>query len=234
MGDVDVRQPGSVAVLVSGGIDSAIMTAELSGSSVVHPLFIRGGLVWEAAELEHLRKFLTAIARPELQPLVVLDQPVFDVYGDHWSTSGREVPDAASPDEAVFLPGRNLFLVTKAAVWCALRGLETLAIGSLAGNPFPDSTPDFDNELAGLVRRAMALNGSFRIVRPFAGLTKAAVVARGEHLRLELTFSCIQPVHGRHCGQCNKCAERRRGFADARLTDRTVYASSPASAQRVS
>ncbi len=231
MSGTDVRQPEAVAVLVSGGVDSAVMIAELSERHVVYPLFIRGGLIWEPVELEHLRSFLAAIARLSLQPLVVLEQPVVDVYGEHWSTSGRDVPDATSPDEAVFLPGRNLFLVTKAAVWCALRGVETLAIGSLAGNPFPDSTTDFDDQLSRLVERALALRGSFRLLRPLASLTKAAVVARGARLPLELTFSCIQPVRGRHCGQCNKCAERRRGFVDAGLTDRTPYASGSASRQ---
>jgi 7-cyano-7-deazaguanine synthase len=225
MNGTDVRQPEAVAVLVSGGVDSAVMIAELSERHVVHPLFIRGGLIWEPVELEHLRSFLAAIARPSLQPLVVLEQPVADVYGNHWSTSGRDAPDATSPDEAVFLPGRNLFLVAKAAVWCVLRDVETLAIGSLAGNPFPDSTPEFDDQLGRLVQRALAQERSFRLLRPFAKFTKAAVVERGSRLPLELTFSCIQPVQSRHCGQCNKCAERRRGFADAGVTDRTTYAS---------
>ena len=34
-------------------------------------------------------------------------------------------------------------------------------------------------------------------------------MALGRGLPLELTFSCIAPVAGQHCGRCNKCAERR-------------------------
>jgi 7-cyano-7-deazaguanine synthase len=41
---------------------------------------------------------------------------------------------------------------------------------------------------------------------------------------LELTFSCIDPQEGEHCGRCNKCAERRRAFATSGLVDRTTYA----------
>jgi 7-cyano-7-deazaguanine synthase len=38
-----------------------------------------------------------------------------------------------------------------------------------------------------------------------------------------LTFSCMRPVDGKHCGTCNKCAERRRAFASAGLSDPTEY-----------
>jgi 7-cyano-7-deazaguanine synthase len=46
---------------------------------------------------------------------------------------------------------------------------------------------------------------------------------RGRFLPLELTFSCMRPLDGRHCGDCNKCAERRKAFRDAGLPDRTPY-----------
>ena len=217
------RNGPPAAVLVSGGIDSAVLTAELCDShTAVFPLFIRGGLLWEHAELEHLQRFLDRVARPELQPLQLLDQPVRDVYGDHWSVTGLDVPDAQSPDGAVFLPGRNLFLVAKAAVWCVLHQVEILALGSLHSNPFPDSTPEFDRRLEQLVRQA--LSSPFCIVRPFAKMSKSDVVHRGANLPLEWTFSCIRPVGGMHCGTCNKCAERRSGFAQARVSDPTLYA----------
>ena len=217
------RNETPAAVLVSGGIDSAVLTAELCGGyAPVFPLFVCGGLRWEDAELAHLQQFLRVVARPELQPLKLLDQPVRDVYGNHWSTTGLDVPDAHSPDGAVFLPGRNLFLVTKAAVWCVLHHVEILALGSLHSNPFPDSTPDFDRQLEELVRRA--LSSPFRIVRPFASMSKSDVVRRGAKLPLQWTFSCIKPVDGMHCGQCNKCSERRSGFAQAGVPDPTRYA----------
>jgi 7-cyano-7-deazaguanine synthase len=46
---------------------------------------------------------------------------------------------------------------------------------------------------------------------------------------LRHTFSCLSPVVDRHCGDCNKCAERRRGFLRAGVTDETPYAASFAS-----
>ena len=65
------------------------------------------------------------------------------------------VPGSETPDEAVYLPGRNLLLTVKAAVWCRLRDIDTLALGSLGSNPFPDSTPDFFQKLESLLNQAM-------------------------------------------------------------------------------
>jgi 7-cyano-7-deazaguanine synthase len=49
------------------------------------------------------------------------------------------------------------------------------------------------------------------------------VIRRARELPLEHTFSCIAPIEGRHCGRCNKCAERRRAFAAAGVDDPTEY-----------
>jgi 7-cyano-7-deazaguanine synthase len=215
-----------VAVLVSGGVDSAILCVDLLGAFArVHPLYVRFGLRWEEAELAGLKGFLAAAARPGLRPLHVLEEPTADVYGaTHWSTCGRDVPGAETADDAVYLPGRNLLLAAKAAVWCRLRGIEALAFGCLAANPFPDSTPGFFADLEAVVNQA--LGGRLRLLRPFDRLRKEDVLRRGAGLGLPLhaTFSCLRPVHGRHCGSCNKCAERQRGFRVAGGNDPTDYA----------
>jgi len=212
-----------LAVLISGGVDSAVLLAEsLRGHSPVHPLYIRSGLHWEAVELDHLRRFLAAVRDPALRPLHILEMPVADVYTEHWSIAGNGVPDADSPDEAVYLPGRNVWLLSKAIIWCHLRRVPSVALGTLAANPFPDATPAFIAAFRDLVNEAVG--GSVRVERPYAGLSKTEVLRRGRDLPLELTFSCLRPLDGRHCGRCNKCAERQRGFAAAELLDRTDYA----------
>jgi 7-cyano-7-deazaguanine synthase len=214
--------PAALAVLVSGGLDSAILLGEaLRDTPAVHPLYVRHGLYWEAAELQHLRRFLDGVRAPALRPLSVLEMPVADLYGGHWSLTGQGVPDADSPDEAVFLPGRNVLLLAKAMLWCQLRGVPAVALAPLESNPFPDATPAFFEAYQDVVNRGTG--GAVRVLRPYAGLSKVEVMRRGRGLPLEWTFSCIRPVGGRHCGRCNKCAERRRAFADAGLADRTDY-----------
>lgn len=225
MPEPEATETRSVAVLVSGGLDSAILCVDLRKVHFrVYPLYIRCGLRWEEAELAALRSFLAAVRSrfDGIEPPAVLDEPIDDVYGRHWSTDGSDVPGAETPDEAVYLPGRNLLLTVKAAVWCRLRGIGSLALGSLGSNPFPDSTPEFFRDLEGVLNRAM--DGSIRLIRPFGRLHKADVLKLGRDLPLHLTFSCIDPIDGLHCGVCNKCAERRNGFRDAGLIDRTSYA----------
>lgn len=223
---IDDHPARTTAALVSGGVDSAVLVAELcKNHTEVFPLFVRSGLIWEEAELEHLRRFLRAIECPELRPLTILDFPVRDIYGDHWGTTGQCIPDADSPDEAVYLPGRNLFLITKAAVWCVLNHVDVLALGSLNANPFSDSTPEFDAAVSDVIHKAVG--GRVVVIRPFAKLNKSEVIRRSAGLPLELSFSCIHPVTWKHCGRCNKCAERRRGFEAAGRRDLTPYANDP-------
>ena len=73
----------------------------------VHPIYVRFGLSWEAAEEAHLRRFLATLTDPAPQPLVVVDVPIAPVYGSHWSVSGDDVPDDDTPDDAVYLPGET-------------------------------------------------------------------------------------------------------------------------------
>ncbi len=217
--------PG-LAVLVSGGPDSAVLVGEaLQGRAAVYPLYVRCGLVWETEELDYLRRFLDAISSSALRPLTVLEMPVGDLYPGHWSLTGKGTPDAATPDEAVFLPGRNVLLLSKAMLWCHLRAVSEIAIATLASNPFPDATPEFFAAFEAVVNRAVG--GRIRIHQPYLSLKKTEVLRRGRALPLELTFSCIRPRQGRHCGACNKCAERRRAFADAGVPDRTPYFTEP-------
>jgi 7-cyano-7-deazaguanine synthase len=156
--------------------------------------------------------------------LIVLDMPVTDVYGEHWSVTGRDVPADDSPDEAVYLPGRNLLLLAKATVWCALNGVGTIALGTLAANPFPDADREFFDGFASLAGRA--LGHPLEVLTPLAGRAKYEVLDSGRQFAVGLTFSCIAPEARRHCGRCNKCAERQRAFKELDIPDITEYAES--------
>lgn len=214
---------GAIAVLMSGGLDSAILLGELARTARrIVPIHVRFGLVWEEEEERVLRRYLAALGFSALEALVVLEMPIRAVYGDHWSTTGAQVPGYDTPDEAVFLPGRNPLLLVEAAIWCHLNDVPTLALGPLAANPFPDSTDAFFSTFEKAMN--LALDGKLRITRPYARLHKVDVLRRGENLPLGLTLSCIRPIEGRHCGDCNKCHERQVSFRAAGIPDPTDYA----------
>jgi len=215
-----------VGVLFSGGLDSAILLSQLiERGHRVTPLYVQSDLFWQRAEAAAVGKYLAAVAAPNLAPLVPLALPLRDVYDGHWSVTGEHVPDAKSPDEAVYLPSRNALLLVKTALWCQLHAIEHLALATLGTSPFDDATEQYFAAFSRLVDESR--NGAFHILRPLAAMNKTQVMTLGRGYPLQWTFSCLAPIGGRHCGRCNKCAERMRAFADAGIDDPTEYAATP-------
>jgi len=212
-----------MGVLMSGGLDSGVLLGQLlSQPSWVRPVYVRCGLRWEDAEVYWLRRFLHAVRASNLQPLRVINLPLHSLYGSHWSFTGRMVPSATSADRAVYLPGRNVLLLTAAAIFCAEDRISTLAIGTLKGNPFGDATPRFFRHLASCL--SGALHHPIRVIAPLARVKKVQLLRGASDVPLALTFSCLKPHGHLHCGRCNKCAERSRAFRHAGLPDPTKYA----------
>ncbi len=211
----------SVAVLSSGGLDSCAMIGELAKTSTVYPLYVNAGLVWEKEERAALEAFLRAANLPSVQPVQELAVPVSSLYGEHFSVTGKGVPEYDEPDETVYLPGRNILLISLAAVWCSLHDVHRIAIGSLDHNPFPDASPAFFKALAGVL--SQGLGYSIEVLAPFRATEKSQVIKEHSNLPLEYSISCMAPKGGVHCGACNKCRERQEAFAEAGVLDRTRY-----------
>jgi len=230
-------------VLLSGGLDSAVLAAHETQAATVLPLYVSVGLAWEPAELRMLERLLASpVFAATMAPLSRVAFTMRDVYpSTHWAIRG--VPPAYdTPDEDVYLSGRNLVLLTKAAVVAARSGAHRIALGPLAGNPFPDGRPAFFAAMATAL--SLGLDHDVEIATPFLTWDKAQVIRRGVELRvpLELTLSCMNPGEETsgasgalpmHCGRCSKCRERREAFAAAGVADPSVYASpSPVSELR--
>src|SRR5262245_59672929 len=207
----------STAVLVSGGLDSAVLLAEEAERSDVYPIYVNVGLAWEPAEREALARFLERSAIPHLHPLVTLGVDMSDVYpATHWARTGRP-PAYHTPDEDVYLAGRNIVLLGKAGVFSAGTKIGRLVMGTLCHNPFPDATPRFREAMATAL--PLGLDHALSIDAPYAQATKAEVIRRGAKrgLPLELTLSCMSPREAAktpwrdgampfvHCGRCSKC-----------------------------
>ncbi|MGH7690405.1 MAG: 7-cyano-7-deazaguanine synthase [Gemmatimonadaceae bacterium] len=209
-------------MLASGGLDSAVLIADLARSAVVHPVYVTAGLVWEADERAALRRFVDALASPNVRPVVDLSAPMLGLLGDsHWSIAGRGVPAADAPDEATCILGRNILLFSTVAIWCAVHEVTRVAIGSLGGNPFPDATPEFFESFGRSL--SLGLGHDLKIEAPYRHRTKAALIAEHRGLPLGLTLTCANPRDGVHCGACNKCMERHAAFVVAGVPDETRY-----------
>ena len=222
-------QEASVAVLCSGGLDSAVLVAHEAQSGAVQPVYVRAGLAWEAGEEARVARLLEAPAFGSgVRDLLHLELPVADVYpAAHWALRGA-APAYNTPDSDVYLVGRNVLLLSKTAVHCALRGIPKIAVGPLAGNPFPDATPEFFAALARAL--SLGLDHALEITAPFARLGKTDVIRIGAALGVpwELTLSCMNPAGVEHCGRCSKCRERLQAFDAAGVADPAPYAWRPA------
>jgi 7-cyano-7-deazaguanine synthase len=199
----------TICVLTSGGADSSILVAELIGRGArVQPVYVKSGFKWEKAELWWLGRLLRRLRSPLLSPLEVLEAPAAPLLGGHWGLTGKGVPGRGTPDESVYLPGRNLILLSLAGTWCAQRGIGAIAIATLKGNPFGDATPRFRAAMAKVLREA--LGRPVKILAPYAGLPKSRLLRRVPGFPIELTFSCVSPTGKSHCGRCSKCEEREK------------------------
>ena len=216
-------------VLLSGGLDSAILAAHEAQNARVLPVYVRVGLAWEAAEEKMVEQLLRAsVFANRVEPLTRVEFTMRDVYPPtHWAIQG--VPPAYdTPDADVYLTGRNLVLLTKAGMVAARHDAHRIALGPLAGNPFPDARPAFFASMAAAL--SLGLDHVIEIATPFLNWEKQDVIKRGVELGvpLELTLSCINPsiTDGRphHCGLCSKCRERRDAFLAAGVRDPSIYA----------
>lgn len=219
----------STLVLLSGGLDSAVLAAHEAQRGRVLPVYVSVGLAWEAAEVAMVERLLRApVFANRSEPLIRAEFTMRDVYpASHWAIRG--VPPAYdTPDEDVYLTGRNLVLLTKAGVVAARHGAHRIALGPLAGNPFPDARPAFFAAMAGAL--SLGLDHPIEIATPFLEWEKDAVIKRGVELAvpLELTLSCMSPMFTdglpQHCGLCSKCRERRDAFVAAQVRDPSTYA----------
>ena len=216
-------------VLLSGGLDSAVLAAQEARTHIVHPVYVAAGLAWEQGEQHAIEALLSRppfIDAPHrVLALARLEFNMRDVYpASHWAFRGTP-PAYDTPDEDVYLHGRNVALLSKAAVYAAIRKISRVVVAPLAGNPFPDATPEFFSALSTAL--SLGLAAPIEISAPFAHLHKADVVDIGARLGVpfELTLSCMNPSGTRHCGLCSKCRERRDAFHAAGIKDPTAYAS---------
>ncbi|MGO9607773.1 MAG: 7-cyano-7-deazaguanine synthase [Candidatus Binataceae bacterium] len=212
-----------IVVLASGGLDSSVLLADLARRKRhVFPVYVRAGLRWERDELRVLRRFLGTLRGLRIEPIKVLDLPMADVAANHWSVTGRNVPGYRAAVSSNYIIGRNLSLLTKAAIFCAYNRIGEIALAPLEANPFPDARPEFFCAVERAVALGIGLPLKIRV--PFAGMSKAQVIKRGRELDLSLTLSCARPRGAIQCGACTKCAERIEGFAAAHVDDPTRYA----------
>jgi 7-cyano-7-deazaguanine synthase len=212
----------AIAVLASGGLDSCVLLAQMAQQATVYPIYLRAGLIWENEEYNALQAFIGALESRNIQPVTTLALAMQPFYANHWSVSGCNIPSQHDPESKTFLPGRNVLLLSLAAVWCSLHDVHRIALGTLSGNAFADASLDFFEQMSKTL--STGLDFPIHIMAPYREkYEKADLIRDFPNLPLELSLTCLSPLEGKHCGQCNKCCQRKAGYKAAGVLDRTTY-----------
>ena len=144
-------------------------------------------------------------------------------------------PDEDGPIPITYVPARNTIFLSLCLGWAEAAGGRDLFIGvnALDYSGYPDCRPEFIRSfeaLANLATKAGVEGDRFTIHAPLLDMTKADIAREALRLGLDpaMSWSCYDPTpDGLHCGLCDSCRLRSRGFAEAGIADPTVYAERP-------
>ena len=155
-------------------------------------------------------------------------------FGGSALTSDIEVPkEGVGPGIPVtYVPARNMIFLSLALGLAEASGARDIFIGvnALDYSGYPDCRPEFIAEfekVANLATKAGIEGRGFTIHAPLQHMSKADIAREAERLSLDvaISHSCYDPLpDGRHCGRCDACRLRAKGFADAGIPDPTAYA----------
>ena len=219
----------SAVVLVSGGMDSAVVLAIAREQGfVVHALSVRYGQR-HTSELDAAANVAHALGAAAHKTVVVDLRAI----GGSALTDDIDVPEAGGPGIPVtYVPARNTIFLSLALAYAEVRDASDIWFGANAVDysGYPDCRPEYMRAfeaLANLATKA-ALDG-YRLTlhTPIIHLSKADIIRRGTDLGVDygLTVSCYQATaEGLACGRCDSCRLRRAGFEAAGLPDPTRYA----------
>lgn len=220
-------------VLVSGGLDSMISAALAREAG--HRLFALSFDYNQRHQVElAAARRVTAALGAERHIVMPMDLRAF---GGSALTADIDVPKGGVGDDipVTYVPARNTIFLSLALGWAEASGARDIYIGvnALDYSGYPDCRPEFIEgfeRLAELATKAGVEGEPFHIRAPLQNMTKADIVREGTRLGLDLglSWSCYDPAPGSlHCGLCDSCRLRSKGFEEAGVPDPTQYAVKP-------
>jgi 7-cyano-7-deazaguanine synthase len=216
--------------LISGGLDSMVAAASMKAAGYRLLALSVDYNQRHQIELAAARRIAGTLGA-ERHVVLPLDLRAF---GGSALTAEIDVPkDGVGSDIPVtYVPARNTIFLSLSLGWAEAAGARDLVIGvnALDYSGYPDCRPEFVaafEDMAALATKAGVEGDRFRIHAPLQHMTKADIVREGTRLGLDLgmSWSCYDPAPGGvHCGLCDSCRLRAKGFEEAGIPDPTRYA----------
>jgi len=217
-------------VLLSGGLDSTTVAAIAREAGYALLALTVDYNQRHRIELDHARRVAQAMGA-ERHVVLPLDLRSF---GGSALTDDIAVPkDGLQPGIPItYVPARNTVFLSLALAWAEAAGARDLFIGvnALDYSGYPDCRPGFIRafeDMAAQATKAGVEGNRFTVHTPLIDMSKADIVREAARLDVDLgtTWSCYDPTpQGTHCGACDSCRLRQKGFAEAGVADPTVYA----------
>ncbi|CAN5449278.1 7-cyano-7-deazaguanine synthase QueC [soil metagenome] len=158
-------------------------------------------------------------------------------FGGSALTADIAVPKDGVGDSipVTYVPARNTIFLALTLGLAEAAGAQDIFIGvnALDYSGYPDCRPEFIEAfqaMAALATKAGVEGNAPRINAPLQHMSKADIVREAYRLGLDagMSWSCYDPTpSGEHCGLCDSCRLRAKGFTEAGLPDPTRYAIRP-------
>ncbi|HEU0044117.1 7-cyano-7-deazaguanine synthase QueC [Sphingomonas sp.] len=220
----------TAVVLLSGGLDSFVAAALARAAGFRLLALSVDYSQRHGVELAAARRIAAALGA-ERHVVLPLD---LSAFGGSALTADIAVPKEGVGEgiPVTYVPARNTIFLSLALGWAEAGGARDLFIGvnALDYSGYPDCRPEFIagfEALAELATKAGVEGRPFRIQAPLQNMTKADIVREGARLELDmgLSWSCYDPTaEALHCGLCDSCRLRHKGFVEACVEDPTGYA----------
>jgi len=220
-------------VLLSGGLDSMVAAglAREAGFRLVALTIDYNQR--HRVELDSARRIAQAL---EVERHIVLPLDLRQ-FGGSALTSDTAVPKTGVGEgiPITYVPARNTIFLALTLGLAEASGAERIYIGvnALDYSGYPDCRPEFIQafqDMAALATKTGVEGRPVRIEAPLQHMSKAQIAAEAARLGLDagMSWSCYDPTpEGAHCGLCDSCRLRARGFEEAGVPDPTRYAARP-------
>ena len=206
-----------VILLLSGGIDSTTLLAELTAAgNRIHALSFDYGQR-HSVELEYAARNASSY-EVEAHHILKVD---FAPMAEGNLLTGNITEASRTSANPNYVPGRNLLMLSHAAAYAEAKGISDIYFAANAddGQLFPDCTPGFINCLNRLWQTCPNTAG-IKLICPFVTMNKVKVIEKSYFLRVDLqqTMSCYKPNGKEACGQCMSCSIREKAINDYKQT----------------